>query len=142
LASNLFQFQVKHAIAKASSLFILHLTLAAEQFRQTTKRSTISADDILRALHDVEFQELVPAMEIHLAAIRQNASAKRMKRKAGKQMGVGQFDSKLLQTDKYCLLFSLGFWNYSNDCFIFCHLFSLVQQKKTISPKRPLYKEI
>lgn len=73
------QTDVKHALAKSSSLFILNLTLAAEQFRQTTKRSTISADDVLRALQEVEFQELVPALELQLSLIRKSASEKRMK---------------------------------------------------------------
>lgn len=75
------------------------MTLAAEQFRQTTKRSTISADDVLKALQEVEFQELVPALELQLSLIRKAASEKRLKtrkRQAGKsnEMDIDSLDSE------------------------------------------------
>uniref|UniRef100_A0A0A9WHZ9 DNA polymerase epsilon subunit 3 n=1 Tax=Lygus hesperus TaxID=30085 RepID=A0A0A9WHZ9_LYGHE len=43
------QSEVKVAIARSSSLFILYIAVIAEHFRQQTRRQTIVADDILHA---------------------------------------------------------------------------------------------
>ena len=57
----------KRAFAKACSLFVLYVTTLASDVSKEAKRSTVNAQDVLHALRDLEFDELLPEMEVCLA---------------------------------------------------------------------------
>jgi len=77
----------KVAFAKACSIFILYISTIASDVSKEGKRSTVTAQDVITALKDLEFDEFVPNIEACLAAFREadkakvlEATAKRMAR--------------------------------------------------------------
>lgn len=54
---------MKTAITKAASVFILHLTSASTIVATNNKRKTISGADVLKALKDIEMERFIPEME-------------------------------------------------------------------------------
>ena len=66
----------KAAFAKACSIFILYLTVCACDHSKETKRATLTAQDVINALKDLEFDDFVPNIEMCLAAFREADKAK------------------------------------------------------------------
>lgn len=54
---------VKAAVSRAASMFILYLTAQSTQFAQKVNRKTILAQDILDALEETEFDDLIEPVE-------------------------------------------------------------------------------
>jgi len=69
--------EVKASFAKSAGVFILYLTNQANQFCQKAKRSTISADDVLAAVQELEFDEFLPELQDYLAVYRESAQKKK-----------------------------------------------------------------
>jgi histone H3/H4 len=70
----------KSSFQKAGGLFILYLTNQATQFAQQAKRSTVSGEDILAALEELEFDSLVePAHQFLLQYRSKHSSSKKRK---------------------------------------------------------------
>jgi len=74
------------AIGEAAKLFIHYLTAAANDNCKDAKRQTISADDIMTALNDLEFGELVEPLKESLEAFKaENREKNKKKQEASKK---------------------------------------------------------
>jgi DNA polymerase epsilon subunit 3 len=72
------------AFGEAAKLFIHYLTAAANDNCKDAKRQTISADDILTALNELEFGELVEPLKQSLEAFKaENREKNKKKQEAG-----------------------------------------------------------
>ena len=54
---------------QAASVFILYLTTTANDICKSNKRSTITAADVLEALHEIQFDDLVPKLQEYLSGL-------------------------------------------------------------------------
>ncbi|KAL4433109.1 hypothetical protein ABPG77_006536 [Micractinium sp. CCAP 211/92] len=68
------------ACSEAAKLFIHYLAATANDACRDAKRQTVSADDVLTALEDLEFGELVEPLKAALEAYRLEAKEKTKKR--------------------------------------------------------------
>eukprot|EP00793_Prasinoderma_coloniale_P004110 PRCOL_00006285-RA len=69
------------AFSEAAKIFIHYLTSTASDMCQETKRSTIIADDVLKAIGELDFGDLAPPLEAALETFR-TQMAERNKKKA------------------------------------------------------------
>jgi hypothetical protein len=74
---------VKQAMAESAKIFIHYLTATANDACRDSKRSTISADDVLRAVEDIEFADFVPPLQASLEGFKREHAQK--KAAAGKR---------------------------------------------------------
>mmetsp|Transcript_504 Transcript_504/g.668 ORF Transcript_504/g.668 Transcript_504/m.668 type:complete len:122 (+) Transcript_504:3-368(+) len=72
----------KSAFAKAAGIFIMYLTSCSNDFCQENKRSTVSSADVLAALAELEFGDMIPDIEEFLAGIRSEANERKKESKA------------------------------------------------------------
>ena len=58
----------KAAFSKAAGIFIIYLTSCSNDFCKESKRSTISSADVMAAIRELEFDDLIGPLEefIHL----------------------------------------------------------------------------
>jgi len=75
--------EVLAAMAESAKIFIHYLTATANDACRDSKRSTISADDVLRAVEDIEFADFVPPLQASLEGFKKEAAQK--KAAAGKR---------------------------------------------------------
>lgn len=75
------------AFSEAAKLFIHYLTTTANDVCRERRRQTISADDILSALVDMEFDEFVEPLKVSLKEHRAGVKQKMDKRKEEKGAG-------------------------------------------------------
>lgn len=54
------------AFSESAKVFINMLSSTANEFCKESKRQTISADDVFKALEDLEFEEFVKPLKDHL----------------------------------------------------------------------------
>ena len=74
------------AFGEAGKLFIHYLTATANDICKDAKRQTISADDVVAALADLEFEELVEPLKAALEAFKAETKEKNKKKaEAGKK---------------------------------------------------------
>jgi len=73
----------KAAIAKATSLFIVYISQTASELASNNKRKTLKETDILDALTETEFDDLVPLVmsELQAAKVKKANKAKDKKDK-------------------------------------------------------------
>mmetsp|Transcript_27084 Transcript_27084/g.56907 ORF Transcript_27084/g.56907 Transcript_27084/m.56907 type:complete len:149 (+) Transcript_27084:130-576(+) len=76
----------KLAFSKATSIFILYLSTIASDVSKEGKRSTVTAQDVLTALHDLEFHDFLPDVELCLAAYREAEKARSLEAQAKKSV--------------------------------------------------------
>jgi DNA polymerase epsilon subunit 3 len=55
--------EAKQAFSKSAGIFILYLTAAANDFCKVSKRQTISAQDVLTALEELDFGDFVEPLK-------------------------------------------------------------------------------
>lgn len=78
------------AFARATGIFIIYLTSCANDFARENKRQTITANDVLAATKELDFEEFIPEMQTFLENYRamekskKDAKAKAAADKAGK----------------------------------------------------------
>lgn len=78
------------AFGEAAKLFIHHLTAAANDNCKDAKRQTISADDVMTALGDLDFGEFVEPLKAELEAFKaDNREKNKKKAEAGKKRKPG-----------------------------------------------------
>jgi DNA polymerase epsilon subunit 3 len=77
------------AFSEAGKLFIHYLTATANDVCKEAKRQTINAEDVLTALTDLEFDELVEPLKETLEAFKAESREKSKKRQVGRQQGKG-----------------------------------------------------
>lgn len=86
------------AFGEASKLFIHYLTSMANDVCKDAKRQTVNADDVFKALADMEFEELVPSLKEALEAFKtetreknkQKAEASKKRKAEAAQPGPSQ----------------------------------------------------
>lgn len=76
--------EAKQAFSKATGLFILYVTSCANDFCREKKKQTISAENVLQALEELEFGDLVPELKEHLVHIRAELEKNKEAAKAAK----------------------------------------------------------
>ncbi|XP_066585865.1 DNA polymerase epsilon subunit 3 [Prorops nasuta] len=77
------------AVAKASSIFILYLTSSANILAKKGNRKTISGQDVIQAMSDIEFDQFIESLQESLENFRkaqkEKKDAKGIKRKQQKK---------------------------------------------------------
>ena len=68
------------AFAESAKIFVSYLTATANDICHEAKRQIISADDVLRALEDMDMGELVPGLKADLDAFRDDSREKNAKK--------------------------------------------------------------
>ncbi|GBF88092.1 DNA polymerase epsilon subunit 3 [Raphidocelis subcapitata] len=68
------------ALAESAKVLINFLTVTSNDICKEKKRQTISADDVLQALEDLDFTDLVAPLQVALDAYRQATKEKTKKR--------------------------------------------------------------
>lgn len=74
--------EAKQAFSKATGLFILYITSCANDFCREKKKHTITAENVLQSLEELEFGELVPNLKEYLSHIRSEAEKNKEAAKA------------------------------------------------------------
>ncbi|KAL1524835.1 hypothetical protein AB1Y20_019715 [Prymnesium parvum] len=82
----------KAAFGKACSIFILYLSTIANDLAKEAKRTTVTAQDVINALKELEFDEFVPTIEacVACAAFREAEKARTIEAAAKKAVRVGE----------------------------------------------------
>ncbi|XP_013781220.1 DNA polymerase epsilon subunit 3-like [Limulus polyphemus] len=62
--------EAKSALSKAASVFVLYATTCANNFTLKDKRKTLSGNDVLAAVQDMEFDMLLEPLQESLNALR------------------------------------------------------------------------
>ncbi|XP_041369218.1 DNA polymerase epsilon subunit 3-like [Gigantopelta aegis] len=73
--------EARLAISKAASVFILYATSCSNNFAMKGKRKTISAQDVISAMEDMEFEQFCDPLKTCLEAYRSEQKGKRDKKK-------------------------------------------------------------
>jgi DNA polymerase epsilon subunit 3 len=76
---------VKVSLQRASALFVLYVTNTANQLAKQGKRSTLTADDIMAALEELEFDPLLEPLQEFLEKWRKQHEKARQKIKEAAQ---------------------------------------------------------
>ena len=69
--------EAKEAFSKAAGIFILYLTSTAHEFCKERKRSTLSGDDVVDALAELEFDEMIEPLKAFREEIKRKHAARR-----------------------------------------------------------------
>jgi len=70
----------KAAFARAAGIFIMYLTACANDFCRESKRQTVSGSDVMMAISELEFHEMVEPLKEFLEQMRAEATAKKESR--------------------------------------------------------------
>eukprot|EP00320_Phaeocystis_rex_P019534 CAMPEP_0119085568 /NCGR_PEP_ID=MMETSP1178-20130426/134380_1 /TAXON_ID=33656 /ORGANISM="unid sp, Strain CCMP2000" /LENGTH=173 /DNA_ID=CAMNT_0007068633 /DNA_START=52 /DNA_END=573 /DNA_ORIENTATION=+ len=81
--------EAKVAFSKASSIFILYVTTIANDLAKEARRTTVTAQDVLHALRDLEFDEFLPAVEACLHAYKEQEKQKSVENAAKRSVKGG-----------------------------------------------------
>ena len=81
--------EAKTAFSKACSIFIMYVTTIANDLAKESKRSTVTAADVLHALKELEFDDFLPMVENSLFAYRENDKAKALEAAAKRAARTG-----------------------------------------------------
>ncbi|XP_064649849.1 DNA polymerase epsilon subunit 3-like [Lineus longissimus] len=91
------------AISKAASVFVLYATSCANNFAMKGKRKTISAQDVLLAMNDMEFERFVGPLKEALEAFKNEQKSKKQaseqKKKAKEAAANGGADTEAMVTE-------------------------------------------
>ncbi|GLT48717.1 hypothetical protein SLA2020_223250 [Shorea laevis] len=74
------------AFAESARIFIHYLSATANDICKESRRQTISADDVLRAVEEIEFPEFVKPLKASLAEFRQKNAEKKGEASKAKEM--------------------------------------------------------
>jgi len=69
------------AFARACGIFVIYLTACANDFAREHKRQTITANDIMAAIQELDFDEFTPQLSAFLDQHRKEEKAKRERKK-------------------------------------------------------------
>jgi len=72
------------AFARASGIFIIYLTACANDFARENRRQTITANDVLAAIKELEFDEFAPELTTFLERYRELEKTKKNAKAASK----------------------------------------------------------
>jgi len=91
------------AIAKAASVFVLYTTSSANAVAQKSNRKTISGQDVISAMTDMEFDKFVKPLENSLALWKKTQQEKKStaaKKKAEKESSTKEAEKPEADTEK------------------------------------------
>jgi DNA polymerase epsilon subunit 3 len=84
---------------QAASIYILYLTTTANDICKSKKRSTVTANDVLEAISEIQFEEMLPQLNEFLAGARQKADdVKSQKKRKADDTGAAD-DSKVARVE-------------------------------------------
>jgi len=69
--------EARSAIARAASVFVLYATSTANSLAQTNRKKTVSGQDVLDAIKDMEFTQFVEPLKDSLAAFKASQLSKK-----------------------------------------------------------------
>ena len=69
--------EARLAVAKASSIFILYLTSAANTVAKNNNRKTISAADVTQAMENIDFEHFIKPLQEALEIFKKNQKEKK-----------------------------------------------------------------
>eukprot|EP00611_Tribonema_gayanum_P019562 TRINITY_DN340_c3_g1_i1.p2 TRINITY_DN340_c3_g1~~TRINITY_DN340_c3_g1_i1.p2 ORF type:complete len:160 (-),score=92.84 TRINITY_DN340_c3_g1_i1:483-962(-) len=75
----------KAAFARSAGIFILYLTACANDFCKDAKRQTISAQDVMSAIKELEFHDFEDKLTEFLKAFREEAEKKKANKASSKR---------------------------------------------------------
>eukprot|EP00471_Norrisiella_sphaerica_P001487 CAMPEP_0184482284 /NCGR_PEP_ID=MMETSP0113_2-20130426/3845_1 /TAXON_ID=91329 /ORGANISM="Norrisiella sphaerica, Strain BC52" /LENGTH=124 /DNA_ID=CAMNT_0026861917 /DNA_START=256 /DNA_END=630 /DNA_ORIENTATION=- len=78
---------VKSLFSKAAGIFIIYLSTHANEICQERKKSTISAQDVLAAVREIEMEDFLPSLEKYLEEYRASNATKKRSKAAAKATG-------------------------------------------------------
>ena len=61
---------------QATSLFVLYIGQSAMEFATKNKRKTVKESDLIEALKDAEFEDLIPLLEKEMALAKEKKAKK------------------------------------------------------------------
>ncbi|XP_076343271.1 DNA polymerase epsilon subunit 3-like [Tachypleus tridentatus] len=68
--------EARSAFSKAASIFVLYATSSANNFALKAKRKTLSGNDVLTAIQDMEFEKFLEPLQESLEAFRKEKAKK------------------------------------------------------------------
>lgn len=71
--------EVKQSLCKSAGIFILYITSYANDSCHTSKRTTVTANDILNAVKEAELTQFIPSLNYYLTEYRKDMTNKRNK---------------------------------------------------------------
>jgi len=73
------------AISRATSLFVLYIGQAAMEFAIKNKRKTVKESDLIDALKEAEFEDLIPLLEKEMIIAKEKKAKKAADKKSKKE---------------------------------------------------------
>ncbi|XP_071517969.1 DNA polymerase epsilon subunit 3 isoform X2 [Panulirus ornatus] len=74
--------EARIAIAKAASVFVLYTTSTANTLAQKNKKKTVSAQDVLNAMKEMEFDKFIEPLQESLEVHRKSQQSKKEQKEA------------------------------------------------------------
>jgi len=72
--------------ARACGIFVIYLTTCANDYAREQKRQTITANDVLAAMKELDFDEFTPQLETFLKQYRADEQSKKDAKQAAKNL--------------------------------------------------------
>jgi DNA polymerase epsilon subunit 3 len=74
----------KQAFARAAGIFVLYATATANEFCKESKRQTVSAQDVLNAMQELDFVEFLEPLKLALEEYRKEQESKKQAKREKK----------------------------------------------------------
>lgn len=84
--------EARLAISKAASVFVLYATSCSNNYALKAKRKTISAQDVLSAMEEMEFEQFVEPLNDALEAFRSQQQGKKERKKEKETSNTSESD--------------------------------------------------
>lgn len=84
--------EARLAISKAASVFVLYATSCSNNYALKAKRKTISAQDVLSAMEEMEFEQFVEPLSEALEAFRSQQQGKKERKKEKESSNSGDVE--------------------------------------------------
>nr|CAH8859903.1 unnamed protein product [Trichobilharzia regenti] len=89
--------EARSAISKSASSFILYVTSLASVHCEKSKRKTLTGNDILAALKEMEFGHFIPALNTFLEKYREQTTAKKTHKRLYSEIDDGKTSNQLIK---------------------------------------------
>ncbi|XP_011494509.1 PREDICTED: DNA polymerase epsilon subunit 3 [Ceratosolen solmsi marchali] len=92
--------EARAAVAKAASIFILYLTSSANIIAKKSNRKTVSGQDVIQAMEDIEFDQFIAPLQEALENFKKNQKEKKDASTKKKQQKKDEDDSGEIHEDE------------------------------------------
>ncbi|CAH8862963.1 unnamed protein product [Trichobilharzia szidati] len=89
--------EARSAISKSASSFILYVTSLASVHCEKSKRKTLTGNDILAALKEMEFGHFIPALNAFLEKYREQTTARKTHKRLHSEIEEGKTSNQLIK---------------------------------------------